>query len=65
MPKPKPKKFDRDAYLRDTKFVPGIDSEIAANEAEEIHNKGKLNLTHFKRNAGRQKPTIKKNKHVS
>lgn len=57
-----PKRFDRKAYLRETKFAPGIDPEIAAREAEKIYEKGQQVLNHINKSTGRQKPTTKEEK---
>lgn len=54
-----PKRFDRKAYIRETKFAPGIDPEAAAREAEAIHKKGKRVLRHKNKSRGFQKPAIK------
>lgn len=56
-----PKNFSRRNYLKKTKFVHGINPELAADEAEEIFRKGKDALIK-KRRASRRKSKIKEKK---
>ena len=54
--------FDRQAYLKGTKFASGINPEIAAREAEEIYEQGNKVSTHKYERTTPLKPTTKKEK---
>lgn len=54
--------FDREAYIRNTNFAPGIDPKAAVEEAKKIHEKGQQVLNHINKSTGRQKPTTKEKK---